>query len=396
MNIEQKNLRSSDFLLKVIVFLSICIIYAFSNIKELSIIIQLIFVGITIINVMFNRRFKLTVHFLWMAIFIIWGLFISLFSEYLMSSIVEVTNLGLKLLFYTSIIIFINNESRFIFVLRSLVVSGLILIIRVAYYTPINDWGTDRLGFALGLNPNSLGLSLSFAAIVSVYLGLKTERKGYYILTVLFSLIALLTGSKKVLLAIISGIFLLLYFRTSNKIKKIITLVFIIFAMFFIYILIMKVPFLYEVIGSRIEQAISISDDTEIDKSTLHRSMMINEAWELFKENPLTGIGLESFREYSVFNSYTHNNYMEISVSTGIIGFVIYYSLPVTLLISALYYQRNNNDYSLIIAIISVVLLLDIANVSYRQLITQVMLSISVGRFLMLKNRMIKSRDIRN
>lgn len=378
------NQRTSDNTLKVIVFLSVCIIYAFSNIRELSVAIQFIFVGITVVNIIFYKKMRLTIHFIWMLLFIIWALFISLLSEYNTVSIIEVVNLTLKLLFYTSLIMFINNEARFNFVLKTLVISGLILVIRVIALTPFNDWGTDRLGSALDLNPNTLGLSLSFAAIVSVYLGTKLKNKNYFIVTILFAIIGLLTGSKKALIAIFGGIFLLLYLRTTNKIKKFFILMLIFLGVCLIYMIMMNVPFLYEVIGSRVEEAMFFSDTAEIDKSTLHRSMMIQEAWNVFKENPITGIGLENFRMYSSFSTYSHNNYMEILVSTGILGFIIYYSLPVLILLYAIY-RKNNTDYSLIITILTIILILDIANVSYRQLITQVMIALCVSRVLMLK-----------
>lgn len=393
--VEYESNKNSQLGLKIIVFLSICIVYAFSNIRELSIAIQFVFVFLTVLNVILNKKIKLTTHFIWMLLFLSWAAFVSLFSKYEVTSIIEISNLTLKLLFYTSLIIFIDNEEKFEFVLKSLVISGLILVLRVISLTPKGDWGTDRLGSALSLNPNYLGISLSFTSIVAIYLGFKLKKKIYFLFLIPFIIVGLLTGSKKALLAILAGIFLLVYFRTKNILKKGIILILVIVGIWFTYIAMMNIPILYEVLGFRVEEAINLFSGTNTDKSTLHRLLMAKEAQDIFKENPIFGIGLENFRNYSVFGTYSHNNYMEVLVSTGLPGFVIYYSLPLYLLFHSIRYKNYNTDYSLIISTIIIILLLDFANVSYRQIITQVMIALCVSKIILLKSNINLNYEVK-
>ena len=48
----------------------------------------------------------------------------------------------------------------------SLLISCAILFVR----TPFSDWGTVRIGAAIGLHPNSLGARLAYGFIISIYL----------------------------------------------------------------------------------------------------------------------------------------------------------------------------------------------------------------------------------
>ena len=44
-------------------------------------------------------------------------------------------------------------------------------------------------------------------------------------------------------------------------------------------------------------------------------------------ENPLLGYGLNNYHLFHWSGVYSHNNYIEVLVSLGIIGFIIYYSI---------------------------------------------------------------------
>ena len=55
-------------------------------------------------------------------------------------------------------------------------------------------------------------------------------------------------------------------------------------------------------------------------------------SWEIFKENPLFGIGLMNFKNYSKIN--THNLHVEFLihlVELGIIGFIIYFNFIISI-----------------------------------------------------------------
>lgn len=53
-------------------------------------------------------------------------------------------------------------------------------------------------------------------------------------------------------------------------------------------------------------------------------------AWSLFTEHPL-GIGLANYAEHSTAQSFSHSNYLEILVTTGVIGLLLYYAIYLAL-----------------------------------------------------------------
>jgi O-antigen ligase len=74
------------------------------------------------------------------------------------------------------------------------------------------------------------------------------------------------------------------------------------------------------------------------DASTGTRANMVQIGLELFKKNPILGVGFGNFSyhyyyEYSGWaQTYAHNNYVEILADTGIVGFVLYYIVPFSML----------------------------------------------------------------
>lgn len=68
-----------------------------------------------------------------------------------------------------------------------------------------------------------------------------------------------------------------------------------------------------------------LSFDTK-EGSMNERILMINKAFEIWSHNPVFGMGVDSFRYISGFGKYSHVNYLELLATTGILGFLLYYS----------------------------------------------------------------------
>lgn len=370
-------------LIKLILFLTMCVVFAFSNIRNLSIAVQFIFVALMFFYAFLTRKKVLSIHFVWMAIFITWSLFVTLFAYDSIISINEIINITLKLLFYTSLIIFIDDEHKFHFVLKSLAVAGLILCLRVISLTPIDALGVERIGRSMNLNPNAIGISLTFSCIASVYLGKKLNNKYYYLLIVPFVIIVLLTGSRKAIISIVGGVSLFVFLSLKKK-NKLPAFILILLSGWVLYEALMNIPVLYNAMGKRLLGAsILFSSSIKMDASTLTRKSMIEEALLLFKERPIIGHGLESFRIVSSFCTYSHNNYMELLSATGIIGLIIYYSLPFGVLCYSI--VKSSNKYTITVVFITIILIMDMALVSYNHLMVQTVLATSTAYFLLSK-----------
>ncbi|MGH0052900.1 MAG: O-antigen ligase family protein, partial [Sphaerochaetaceae bacterium] len=81
--------------------------------------------------------------------------------------------------------------------------------------------------------------------------------------------------------------------------------------------------------------------------------VMIQDGWQMFLENPLFGKGLNAFREIVDYKMYSHNNYIEILVSWGIVGFLWYYGFLVFLVIQGVKKLLSGESTSAIILSLS-------------------------------------------
>jgi O-antigen ligase len=77
-------------------------------------------------------------------------------------------------------------------------------------------------------------------------------------------------------------------------------------------------------VGYRLRGALTTG---EKDSSTENRLAILREGLEMVAEHPLAGVGLYQFAAHSRLAGYSHNDYLEVAVTTGFTGFLIYYSL---------------------------------------------------------------------
>lgn len=66
-------------------------------------------------------------------------------------------------------------------------------------------------------------------------------------------------------------------------------------------------------------------------------------AFELFKNNPIAGIGLGNFRDVTMFGTYSHSTYAEILACTGLIGTILYFTPYISQIIKISYLMRDND-----------------------------------------------------
>jgi hypothetical protein len=85
---------------------------------------------------------------------------------------------------------------------------------------------------------------------------------------------------------------------------------------------------------------------------------------ELFKNNPLIGVGVNNFRTYSPGGLYSHNNYVELLAGVGLIGTMAFYSIYIFIFQKIV--QVKKSDVKFIFTFFLLVILgMDIASVSY-------------------------------
>jgi len=386
---------SENKLIYYLFLLLIIVLYAFSTYKLLSVTMQALFVAVIFLEILRVHKFRLTIHFLWMSLFIVWGLFISFFSYDISTSLSDVVNISFKLALLTSIIVFIDTEGKFNFALKSILLSGIVLAIVILLTVPLSDLGTDRLGKIVDVNSNRLGIVLSYASISAIYLSITLRKYKYLFPLPLFITLILLTGSRKSLFAVGIAIILIMLLY-SKDIKKLFSRLIIASGILYgMYFLIMTIPTLYKIIGRRVE-SIGIFNGT-LDASMVTRTTMLQEGFDLFLEKPIVGYGLENYRLLSIYETYSHSNYIELLTSVGIIGTLIYYSLLIYLLTSSLIGRlKGDLRFNIIIIFLITILLMDATLVSYKHLITQVIIAISTSYFIYLKKTKVNNDKVKN
>lgn len=171
-------------------------------------------------------------------------------------------------------------------------------------------------------NANGLAFQLLLGVIATLFFYHK-EKFIYKILVaigvgVLMYYIAI-SGSRKssaaFLLVIAAWVFF--SFRTKKMLQLAVTLFLLLLA---------GGSYLYAILeDTAVFQRVSyLEDDTS---ATDIRKILYREAFGLFQSYPFFGVGLANFQEYSVSGLYAHSNYMELLADTGLIGFLLFYSI---------------------------------------------------------------------
>lgn len=261
----------------------------------------------------------------------------------------------------------------------------LLLVVR----TPISIWGSKRIGGAMGMNANDIGIKCTIGLLLSLYYS--DRKKEYYILAMVFTLIALFTGSRKAFFMILIGFVLFFTGKDSGlKVLRNICLGFIAAAL--LLYAVFHNELLYNIIGYRIQRAIdyvlgirtiNAYGNFVEDFSMVERSFYRKHAMEMFLSSAGWGYGANGFvtemRNIGYAHvAYSHCNYTELLATLGIIGFSIYYVPRATLLLKSgwQFIVSRERGYVLICAFLLTSLMAEFFFVSYYSVADQVVFAL--------------------
>ena len=233
-------------------------------------------------------------------------------------------------------------------------------------------------------NRNTIAVILALGALYMLHLGV-TENKLFLLLMLLPIVLGLITGSRKLILAVVVGVLLytLLYSACCQKRnrKKLLPIVFAVAAVWGLLYACYNVELLYNIIGFRLEGLFeTLFGGKNVEASAVERSHMIEKAFEMFLEKPILGWGIDGFAANTHFGVYSHNNYTEMLVSFGTIGFLFIYFFKFRLLWAHIHMLRNsqyeeksdNARTVFLTVLMSVCLILDFAMISITDICTNV------------------------
>lgn len=353
-------------------------LYLFSNRSGYTFIsntIGVCFAGIILFEIIIIRR-KIIIDTFNKIFFIF--IIISLIST-ILSKNIEISYFICKVLvniFIFTIILtnYVKNHNKIFIIINSFIggafFNSLIII------SELNVNSAQRLGATLG-NENIIGILISIGVVFSCYMIIFLKKFLYIPLAIISFIAVLLTGSRTSLIFCIIGIIFLLFCKVRKKIIKILLIsICILIALIIFYKIVMSNDVLYYIIGRRIEGLLNIFvEGGNVDKSTLMRQDMIKKGIEIFKEKPLLGYGHKNYSLISGFNLYSHNNFIELLCSVGLIGIITYYSMYFLILIRLLK-LKNQLKWPFII-INFIIFILGMSSVQYYQKYTYIILAVS-------------------
>ena len=321
----------------------------------------LIIVGINIIYIILKsfgtvRTIKLSPYILWVTVFNVFLFF------YGFSTIYE----GYSVLYHgltiiSAICIYINMWKRLYMIENYVeafsVMSSIFIIVYLLIFERemlISKWyllvqGTSwyRIGDGIGINSNTIAMYLSIFTFFEVRRIFKCPSLWEkLLLTILLAAQAgtiFFTGSKKGLFLLLMAVFLIPVVVNKKKINIKGILVGAGATLIVIYLM-LNIPILYNVMGHRIADmfetfgiSTTLKTTSLVGSSTDLRIGMISEALEMFWQHPIFGGGWNKFAVKSGYGMYSHNNFTELLVSMGILGFLLFYGFYV--------YLFDKNDF---------------------------------------------------
>ena len=231
------------------------------------------------------------------------------------------------------------------------------------------------MGVSVDYNANDISRIFAFSYLIALYEFLSSKNKLFLISIIWFLLLVILTGSRTGLLIAILGSGLLMFFLYPTKRTRNILLFLILFGI--LYVAVMYIPWLYNIAGSRLEVLMNVILGKEVEEaSLLSRLGYIKLGWIYFLEKPWTGYGLDCFRLlHNAYETYSHNNYIELLFSGGIIGFSLYYFPIIVIIIKFIMLMRKiSNIAKMAFALFLAQVALEYASVTYFERIPIVIL----------------------
>ena len=186
-------------------------------------------------------------------------------------------------------------------------------------------FGGNRFSISKDVNPNGLGMAFA----TGIWAILFYQQKKKTPLIIVFSLIAafayciIQTGSRKALIAACLTIVLWLVFCFFTGLKQK-GIFYKIFAVIILAIVIAVT--VNEFISMYSGSVLATRMDSVLDEASEgKRSNLYQIGFEFFKTSPLFGLGFQGFKYY--YGMYSHSTLVEIPVSGGIVGSVIYFGV---------------------------------------------------------------------
>ena len=226
-------------------------------------------------------------------------------------------------------------------------------------------------------NVNSIAMIISVAIIAFVYKVLFENIVFFKILlcsclSIMGIIIIAATGSRKALVMLILGGFLLISIRFKSK-SFFITILKALIIVLFMYVALSQLRNveMFKGIVDRMDGLVAmITGKGIVDDSTSVRAQFITVGIDQFKKHPILGYGMGNSGEVLVNaiggkETYFHNNYVELLVCGGLVGTIIYYIIWLKPIREIITYRKYDTTAILSIIMAMILLTMDYGLVTY-------------------------------
>lgn len=279
------------------------------------------------------------------------------------------------------------DSKRVYILLVCMMVAPLLLMLNVAATDGLlafsDSRGTDSF------SANTVGMTAAFGSCLAGYCLIEKKIMSIGISGIVFLLdliVVVLSASRKAILIVILAFVLYMLLKSrGNGAKLFFRLLIAMLVVLACFFAIMNVPFLYNMVGYRIESMIvGFFGGEGADASTSTRMGLVEHGIDFFFMSPVIGHGGANFSalDAAYFNAnrgyYAHNNFIEVLTDYGLIGFVLYYWIYILMIMHSIVKIKTLSSIQLaVFSLLLTLLIVEYGFVSYYDRFFQVFLAMS-------------------
>ncbi len=359
----------------------VALIAAFDN-REGAWYIKWAFIPFFTFSILNIKNYKRSTTQIWFLLFTVWCAF-SLMCTIAIDLSIE--RLGTVVLLYVLLLcgseINYSKEKNVFYTMLAFTIGTIYLIyvirnelVTASVLSMIRD--AERISGEVQ-NTNVVGKASGFIILFLLYEGIYKKKKLYFLALPIFIVVLLITKSKSSLISTIFACLFLLLLSAETKKQYYKPAFYISFFIIVFYYIISQ-----GWLGDAFTRLIHMFDffstgDFSVDVSTAERAEFAISGLETFTKEPITGFGIGS--SYKLLNgTYYHNNYVQLLVETGIIGFIFYYAFMFSIF-KGLYRRKSNDISKLLISLLIIIIVCDFTNTTYYHKINFVFYAMAVS-----------------
>lgn len=371
----------------VLLFFALLMVIAYPNVNNIrAILFMALGVYLLIMKIVTHKPVR-WVHLLWLVGFYVLSIISKRWSIYPSGAATVISNIAYAVLLNWCMGEYVCQGKRSMTHMCSIMA---VMAVLLALNFMVNST-IEEGRYSLEINANTMGVNAAYLFGVLLYGAKESNWKKIHfnVLTLVVALIALLTGSRKALLmlAVFALAYLFFWKPEKNMGKFVVRMVIVLAVGVVVLILLMKVDVLYNAIGNRLESLyLQWFEGEESDASAISRARMISIGMNMFSESPIYGLGHNAFKLTSGYWTYSHNNYVELMCSLGILGLLVFYAPLIYFTVETFRLWRRGVPGAVFpLTVFLIQYINDFGHVSYYSFHIHIFLGMAVGYVYLLK-----------